>query len=74
MAEAEQDFEEHRLDSLRRDIAERLRRACKSMPEREFLELVDRIAALQRKFERRASTDFLGLSGPPQNDTDEHLR
>lgn len=74
MGEDARGFEEHRLDALRRDIAERLRVVCESMPPSEFVELVDRIARLQRKFERRASSDLFGLSGPPKKDIEDHPR
>ena len=67
MADNERDFEEHRLDALRRDISKRLQRACEHIPRSEFRELVDRIARLQRKFELRSSTDLLRAASPKKD-------
>ena len=71
MAGNERDFEERRLDALRRDISARLQRVCQHIPRPEFHELVDRIARLQRKFERRSSSDFLRLA--PKKDSQGRL-
>lgn len=52
------DFEERQLGALKHEIAERLHSACERLPDKEFDQLVDRIARLQRKYEQQRSDEF----------------
>jgi len=61
----EHEPDERRLDTLRRAIAERLRPICENLEAEDFAELVDRIARTQRKYEQRATYDFLAAGSPP---------
>ena len=45
------------LESLKADIASRLRAVCAHLSDREFAELVEQIALVERKYARRAETD-----------------
>jgi hypothetical protein len=48
----ESEWEQHELEQLRREIGDRLRPVCGNMPPEAFSELVERMARVQRKFER----------------------
>ncbi|HKW09414.1 MAG TPA: hypothetical protein VJO33_03480 [Gemmatimonadaceae bacterium] len=50
--------EEQQLVALKHEIAERLHSACERLSEKEFEQLVERIALVQRKYEQQRSDDF----------------
>ncbi|HET9025778.1 MAG TPA: hypothetical protein VFN64_14495 [Burkholderiaceae bacterium] len=45
-----------RLELIRADLLERIRPACREMPQDLFLELVETMAALQLKYELRSTS------------------
>ena len=62
MPHDEHDWDKDRLDTLRREIRERLRSVCAGLEPGDFAKLVDRIARTQRKYEQRATLDFLSAN------------
>ena len=52
------EWEQQELEELRREIGERLKPICGDMPPAEFKELVERMAQVQRKFERYRRDEF----------------
>ena len=53
------DRDERQLQVLKREIADRLRPACDHVPAAEFEQLVDRIARIQRKYEKQSGDERL---------------
>ena len=62
----EHESDERRVDTLRRDIAERLRPICENLETDDFAELVDQIALTQWKYEQRAAYEFLAAGSAPR--------
>ena len=52
------DWEERQIQTLKKEIAKRLRSVCERVPDDEFDQLVDRIAHIKRKYEQQF-TEFL---------------
>ena len=42
---------EERLEDIRGELRERIRAVCRNMPEELFFEMIDRMAAIQLKYE-----------------------
>ena len=57
MAYDRRDWDERQIESLKEEIAQRLRTVCAGVPADEFAELVERIARIQRKYEQRRADD-----------------
>ena len=53
------DWDERQLESLKHEIAERLRSVCELVPADDFDRLVDRIARVQRKYEQQSVRELL---------------
>ena len=51
------DRDERQLEALKREIADRLQPACEHVPDAEFQQLVDRIARIQRKYEKQSGDE-----------------
>jgi hypothetical protein len=65
----EHEPDERRLDTLRREIAERLRPICERLEADDFAQLVDQIARTQRKYEQRAMYEFRTAGSLPREKT-----
>ena len=51
------DLDERQLQALKREIADRLRSVCEHVPDEEFEQLVERIARIQRKYEKQSGDE-----------------
>lgn len=60
LTNSDRSWEQRQLDTLMHEIAERLRPICARMPAEEFDQLVERIALVQRKWQRMDARNFLG--------------
>ena len=58
----ESEWEQQELEQVRREIGERLKPICGDMPPDEFNQLVERMARVQRKFERYRRDEFFPTS------------
>jgi hypothetical protein len=56
------DWDERQLQVLKREIADRLRSVCERVPDEEFDALVERIARLQRKYEKQSGDERLWIA------------
>jgi hypothetical protein len=61
----ESEWEQQNLEQLRREIGERLKPVLGDLPQEEFDQLVERMARVQRKFERFRREDFFPESDDP---------
>ena len=53
------DWDDRELQGLKIQIADRLRSVCERIPDAEFEQLVERIARIQRKYEKRGGDERL---------------
>ena len=51
------DWDERQLQAVKREIADRLRSVCEHVPDEEFEQLVERIAHIQRKYEKQSGDE-----------------
>jgi hypothetical protein len=58
------DFVPRRLEQIRIELAQRIRPFLADLPQQEFDELVDRMAALQAKYETRRDEEFFSSTKP----------
>jgi hypothetical protein len=61
----ESEWEREDMEKLRREIGERLKPVLGDLPAEEFDQLVERMARVQRKFERFRREDFFPDSDDP---------
>lgn len=68
MAYDRREWDERQLQSLKWEIAGRLRPVCQCLPDEEFEALVERIARVQRKYEQQRSSELF----PSTRESEQH--